>query len=229
MVSDLASAAVTTTVVDVPTRDATQRVLYVRPDNPVANIVFLPGANGILGITDDGSMPTVGGRCAPLVRNRDAFAARGFALALVDQTSDGKIRQYADIREIVHYMRGRDKVPTWIVGGSGSTMAALDFAVDTPRDEPMGVIIFSPWQPDRSRAALVKRPVLVVFHSEDGLSAPFVDPLFGALTSATAKERIGLVGGSTGDCGGYHLFMGIDAEFVAAVAGFIDKHNAMRR
>ncbi len=110
-------AAVTTTVVDVPTRDATQRFLYVRPDAPVANIVFLPGSTGILGIANDGSMPTIAGRCAPFARNRDAFAARGFALALVDQTSDVKIRQYADIREVVRYMRGRDNVPTWIVGG----------------------------------------------------------------------------------------------------------------
>ncbi len=62
------------------------------------------------------------------------------------------------------------------------------------------------------------------------MSAPFVDPLFDALTAAPAKERIGLAGGSNdGECGGYHLFMGIDAEFVAAVAGFIDKHNPTRR
>src|SRR5437660_687085 len=69
----------------------------------------------------------------------------------------------------------------------------------------------------------------IVFHPEDAPSAPFVDPLFDALNAAPARERIRLVGGSNGDCGGYHLFMGIDAEFVAAVAGFIDKHNTMRR
>ncbi len=220
-----AVAGVTTTVVDVPTRDATQRFLYVRPGAPIANIVFLPGNTGIMGIANDGSMATLPGRCAPFARNREAFAARGFALALVDQTSDGKIRQPADIREVVRYMRGRDNVPTWIVGGSASTMAALNFGIDAPRDEPMGIVIFSPWQPDVSRASLVKRPTLVIFHSEDALSLPFVDPFYGALTSAPAKERIGLAGGSTGDCGGHHLFMGIDAEFVAAVSAFIDKHN----
>jgi hypothetical protein len=224
-----ACAAVTTTVVDVPTRDATQRFLYVRPDAPVANIIFLPGNTGIMGIANDGSMPTLAGRCAPFARNRDAFAARGFALALVDQTSDLKIRQQVDVREVVRYMRGRDNVPTWIVGGSGSTNAALDFAVDFPPDEPMGVIIFSPYKPDLVRATLVRRPTLLIFHSSDALAAPFVDPLFAALTSAPVKERIGLAGGSTGDCGGYHLFMGIDAEFVAAVAGFIDRHNPTRR
>jgi pimeloyl-ACP methyl ester carboxylesterase len=229
ILSSAVSAAVTTTVVDVPTRGATQRFLYVRPDTPAATIVFLPGNVGILGITNDGSMPTLGGRCAPFARNRDAFADRGFALALVDQTSDFKVRQYADIREVVRYVRARDNVPIWIVGGSQSTMAALHFAVDLPPDVPMGVIIFSPNKSDLARAALVQRPTLLIFHSDDGLAAPFVDPLFNALTSAPAKERIGLAGGSTGECGGYHLFMGIDAEFVAAVAGFIDKHNPTRR
>jgi hypothetical protein len=227
-VTSLASGAVTTTVVDIPTRDATQRFLYVRPDAPVANIIFLPGSTGILGIANDGSMPTVAGRCAPFARNRDAFAARAYALALVDQTSDFKVRQYADVREVVRYMRARDKVPTWIVGGSGSTMAALDFAVDLPHDEPLGLIIFSPWQPDLVRAALVKRPTLVVFHSGDELAAPFVDPLYGALTSAPAKERIGLAGGTNDGCG-YHLYAGIDEEFVAAIVGFIERHNSMRR
>jgi len=229
VVASNAGAAVTTTVVDVPTRGATQRFLYVRPDAPVANIVFLPGNNGIFGIADDGSMPTLAGRCAPLARNREAFAARGFALALVDQTSDLKIRQYADIREVVRYVRGRANVPTWIVGGSASTSATLGFAVELSLGEPMGVIVFSPSKADVSLVARVRRPTLVVYHSEDALAAPFVDPLFDALTAAPARERTGLAGGSIGDCGGYHLFMGIDAEFVAAVAAFIDKHNPMLR
>ncbi len=230
MVSSIATAAVTTTVVDVPTRGVTQRFLYVHPEAPVANIVFLPGASGILGVANDGSMPTVAGRCAPFARNRDAFAARGFALALVDQTSDFKIRQYTDIREVVRYMRGRDNVPTWIAGGSASTMAALDFAVSLPQNEPLGVIIFSPWKPDVSRAAQVKRPTLVVFHADDPGSAPFVEPLFDALTSSPAKERVGLAGGvRTDECGGYHLFRGIDTELVDAIADFIEKHNATQR
>ncbi len=225
-----AGAAATTDVVDVPTRGATQRFLYVRPDVPVANIVFLPGNSGILGIANDGTMSTVPGRCAPLARNRDAFAARGFAVALVDQTSDLKIQQPVDLREVVRYMRSRDHVPTWIVGGSGSTTAALDLAVELPRDEPAGLVIFSPYEPDLGRAALVRRPTLVVFHVADPVAAPFVDPLFNALSSAPATERIGLAGGdNTGECGGYHLYKGIDAEFVSAIAGFIDRHNPARR
>jgi hypothetical protein len=219
--------APTTTVVDVPTRDVTQRFLYVRPEAPVANIVFLPGSTGILGIENDGAMPTLPGRCAPFARNRDAFAARGFALALVDRTSDGKVRQFVDVREVVRYVRARDHIPTWIVGGSASTTAALDFAVESAKDEPLGVIVYSPWKPDLARAAPVKRPTLLLYHREDAGSEPFVDPLFDALAAAPARERIALDGGTSADeCGGYHLFRGIDDAFVAAVAGFIIRHNA---
>jgi hypothetical protein len=44
-----------------------------------------------------------------------------------------------------------------------------------------------------------------------------------ALTAAPIKERSVLTGGFDGNCGGYHLFQGLDAEFVGAVAGFMDK------
>jgi pimeloyl-ACP methyl ester carboxylesterase len=213
------------TVVDLPTRGVTQRFLYLRPVAPVANIIFLPGTDGILGIEDDGSMPTVAGRCAPFARSRDAFASRGFALALVDQTSDLEVRQFTDIREVARYMQHRDNVPTWIVGGSGSTMGALDFAVEYPIGDPLGLIIFSPWQPDAARAAQVKRPTLVVYHREDPLSKPYVDPLFDALTAAPVKERVGLTGGRTDECSGHHLYAGIDDELVQAIASFIDRHN----
>jgi fermentation-respiration switch protein FrsA (DUF1100 family) len=121
-----------------------------------------------------------------------------------------------------------DDVERAVLGAS--TMAALDFAVDLPQDEPLGVIIFSPWKPDVSRAAQVKRPTLVVFHADDLGSAPFVEPLFDALTSSPAKERVGLAGGiRTDECGGYHLFRGIDTELVDAIADFIEKHNATQR
>lgn len=219
------AASTAATVVDLPTRGVTQRFLYVHPVAPVANIIFLPGADGILGIEDDGSMPTVAGRCAPFARSRDAFASRGFALALVDQTSDLQVRQFTDIREIARYMQHRDNVPTWIVGGSGSTMGALDFAVEYPTGEPLGLIIFSPWEPDAARAALVKRPTLIIYHREDALSKPYVDPLFDALTAAPVKERVGLTGGRTDECSGHHLYAGIDAALVQAVASFIDRHN----
>lgn len=228
--AERAGAATTTTVVDLPTRDATLRFLYLRPDAPVANIVFLPGNDGALGIADDGSMPTLTGRCGPFARGREAFARRGFALALVDRSSDGRTGEYDDVLAVVRYIRARDGVPTWIAGGSGSTPKVLDFAAAYPRGEPLGVIIFSPGGTDFPRAGTDTRPTLLVYHELDAKAKAGSARLFGALTSAPVKERIGLDGGGGGsECGGHHLFMGIDVKFVETVSGFIDRHRAMPR
>ena len=224
VVPTIVRAATTTSVVRIPTRPGvTQPILYVHPDAPVANIVFLPGTNGILGIENDGTMTTIAGACGPVARNRDAYAARGFAVALVDQASDGSIRQYADILEVVRYMRGRDNVPTWLVGISASTNAALNFAIDLPSGEPLGVIFASPVAPDTSRAPLIKRPALVIYHPADSESVPYVNGLFATL-GAPVKSLVDLSGGTNSGCG-YHLFAGLDAEFVAETASFIDKYN----
>lgn len=217
-----------TTVVDLPTRGATQRILYVRAASPVANIVFLPGHIGYLGIEPDGSMPTLGGRCAPLARTRDAFAARGISVVLVDRTSDGKIRQLVDVREVVRHVRSNDDVPTWIVGGSASTAAALSLAEDLQAEAPQGVVVFSPHLPDPAVATRVRRPVLVVYHRDDAPYVPMVGPLMEALVATRVRERIELSGGSNEGCG-HHLFTGIEGSFVDAVAGFILKSNPPRR
>ena len=218
-----AEAATTTTVVDVPTRGVTQRFLYVRPDAPIANIVYIPGGSGNLGILDDGTMTTVEATCGPVSRNRDAFAALGFGVALVDATSDFMVYNSADIREVVRWLRNRDNIPTWIVGGSASTKAVVYFAADLPMTEPLGLVAFSPDYVDPARAALVKRPALVLSHQLDVGVHP--TQVYDALTAAPAKENIVLSGGNNGTCGGYHLYQGIDATFVSTVAGFINQYN----
>jgi hypothetical protein len=225
MIATAAMGAVTTTVVDVPTRPGvTQRFLYVRPDAPLATIVSLAGGDGVLGIMNDGTMTTDTAACNPVARNRLAFAARGYALALVDQTSDFQVYGYVDVREVVRYVRNRDNIPTWIIGGSSSTAAVLSFGIELPLDEPMGVIFFSPDKINVSRGALLMRPALVVFHVAD--PSAFPGQVYGALTSAPAKQLVGLFGGTNGGtCGYYHLFFGIDDQFVGTVAGFMDTYT----
>jgi len=41
-----ALAAVTTEVIDLPSRGVTQRILYAKPDAPVATIVYVAGGTG---------------------------------------------------------------------------------------------------------------------------------------------------------------------------------------
>jgi hypothetical protein len=107
-----AAGAVTTTVVDVPSRGVTQRFLYVHPDAPTANVIDLPGGDGFLNIQNDGTMATNTALCNPVARNRQAFADHGFAVALVDAASDGSVQNFSDVLEVIRYMQARDHVPT---------------------------------------------------------------------------------------------------------------------
>jgi hypothetical protein len=221
MIATSATGAVTTTVVDVPTRGITQRFLYLHPDAPTVNIVYLPGGTGTLGIQADGTMTTTEGLCSPVARTRQAFADHGFAVALVDAASDGSTYGFGDVLEVIRYMRARNDVPTWVIGGSTSTPAISNLAVNLPIDMPVGVIFFSPARPT-AQVALIQRPTFVISHSLD--TGQFGAALFAALTSAPVREQVSLTGGNDGGCG-YHLFNGLDAEFVAATTGFIDRNN----
>jgi hypothetical protein len=215
-------AGVTTNVVDIPLpRGARQRILYVRPDAPVANLMVIPGGDGFFGFTDAGEI-TANTGCTPYYRTRDAFAARGIAVAFVDQASDFAKYQYADILEVAQYMRVRDGVPTWMSGGSASTKSAINFAVSFPAEDPLGLVVFSPSPFDAARASLVQRPALVIVDAGDATAKG--GALHAALTSAPVNELVTLFGGTDAGCG-YHLFNGVEAEFAAAVAGFIDKYN----
>jgi len=217
-----AGVAATMTVVDVPSGTHTQRILDIRPAAPVANIVALPGGSGILLIQNDGTMDGSIAACFPIARLRQGLADHGFAVALVGENSDTAVGQFADIQEVVGYMRGRAAVPTWLIGGSSSTATVVNAAVKLPSDSPVGLIMYSPGKSGASQAASVRRPVEIVYHPLD----PYQDAIlvYDALTSAPVKSLVALSGGSDDNCG-FHLFNGLDAELLAAISGFIDQNN----
>jgi len=222
-------AAVTTTVVDIPSGGATQRFLYLRPDAPAANIVLIPGNDGVLGIQPDGTMTGVVASCDPVARNRQSFPAHGYALALVDAKSNGVVWQATDILEVVAYIRERDHVPTWIVGGSATAPAIVGIAASVPASVPGGVIFHIPGNFSPGPAPFIRRPTLVMFHTQDPFAAQS-QALFDLLTAAPVKELVSLSGGSneSGGCpgpGGFHIYNGLDAEFILATTGFIAKYN----
>jgi hypothetical protein len=212
-------AAVTVTVVDLPSRGYTQRFLHVRPDAPIGTLIALPGNDGNLAIQNDGSMSTTTARCNPVNRNTDAYAARGIAVALVDRSSDGTVYDYNDVLAVVRHVRARDDVPVWFIGGSNSTRGVLNMVVNLPADIPAGAIFFSPQLPAASILAQDVRPTMVVYHPLDDTQAG--EDLYALLTAAPIRQIVALEGGTTLVCG-YHLFSGLDAQFVAATAGFIE-------
>jgi hypothetical protein len=218
-----AIGATTSKVVDIPlVGGLTQRILHVRPDAPIATIIAIPGSNGILSIQNDGSMPSRAGECTPPARNRLAFADRRFALAFVDANSAGAVYGFSDISAVVSYVRSVDNVPVWIMGGSNSTGITVDLAVNLPDEVPAGMVLFSPNAGSVSIEGAMRRPGFVIYHAYDsGQSGAAV---YDALTAATPRGVAVFTGGSNDGCG-FHLFNGLDSEFVAKTADFMTQYN----
>ena len=215
-------AATTTTVVDIPAATGgTQRFLYVRPDAPVAFIVQFPGGDGVLGIQNDGSMPTRVGQCNPIGRNRAAIADRGVGLALIDATSQGSVGEFPNLLEVVRYVRERHDVPIWVAGGSASTDAGVQAAALLPADIPAGLILSAPGAPS-ALLPTVTRPAAAIWHALDPDQSG--NATYQALTSARVRERATIQGGSPSNCG-YHLFQGADTAYVNAVIGVIERNK----
>lgn len=215
--------AMTTSVVDIPTRGVTQRILHLLPDAPVANLVLFSGGSGALGIQPNGAMTATNATCAPSVRNRDAFAAAGYAVAAVDLASDGNFARYEDLLEVVRYMQRRAPVPTWIMSVSASTGPVVHFVGTVPMPNGIGAILVStdPVHPDD--AALVSGPAFVVGHQLDPDNSGAA--LMSKLVGAHPKEYLAMTGGSSSGCSGYHTLNGLNGPFTAAVSGFIDRVN----
>jgi len=219
-----AHGAPTSQVVDLPLGGGvTQRILHVRPDTPpIATIISIPGGDGIFGIQNDGSMNTVTAMCGPPSRNRMAFADRRFAIVLVDATSAGNVRDAGGIAEAIRHARSVDNVPVWLMGGSASTGVTLAHSANLATDIPAGMVLFAPGPVSASAAASVRRPAFVIYHVLDtGQSGSAV---YSALTNATPRGQAAVQGGSNAGCG-YHLFNGLDTEFVTRTAEFMVQYN----
>ncbi len=162
--------------------------------------------------------------CNPAIRNRQAFADHGYAVAAVDGAKDGVLFDYTDLQEIVRYMQSQDKVPTWIMGGSVATPNAVNLVARLPLSNGLGAVFYSPEDVDAAQVAMITRPALVVFHVLDPRSRG--PSLFAALTSAPYKLQVALTGGNNAGCAGYHTLNALNGPFVDTVNSFIDQYNA---
>lgn len=245
----LASGQISQKVVDLPTRPGvTQRFLLLEPPEPKAVVILMAGGHGGLQIYPGGAIKW--GESIFLIRNRQMFADKGFAVAVVDAPSDRQSSPYlngfrqtpehaADIKAVIARLREQFKVPVWLAGTSRGTqsVAYVGIALSGP-DGPDGLVLTSSILVDpKSRAvsamglSQLRIPVLVVHHEQDGCSlCPFSETstLMGKLTNAPRKQLLTFAGGlSQGDpCEGmaHHGFNGIEADVVAqTVAWMLDK------
>lgn len=199
------------------------RAVLTRPKGPPkASLVLFTGGPGTLNISSDGTINT--GRNNQLVRTRDLYAARGFAVLTIDLHTD-RAAALAFMQKI--------KRPVSFVATSRGTLRAAEAIRQGV--QPDGLVLTSGMLDPGMRFENVPAilgspsllpPTLVVQHRQDGCRVTLpsgVDP-FVAWADGHVRKVVWLSGGvDEGDpcqAMGYHGFAGLDAAVVSAVTSF---------
>jgi len=240
------AAKTTEQIVDIPTRPgATQRLLVLKPPQPLASVVLLAGGHGGLRLLPDGTIQW--GKSNFLVRTRRLFAEQGLLVAVVDAPSDRQTPPYlqgfrqtdehtADLKAVIAWLRGQAAVPVWLVGTSRGTQSAAHAAIQLAGSGgPDGLVLTSTILSDRKGRPVtamaldtLRIPVLVVHHEQDGCALCAygdVPALMRLLSHTPRHELMPMQGGDNlGDpCEAlaYHGFNGLDAELVPRIAAWM--------
>ena len=192
----------------------------LKPAKPRGAIVLLAGGNGQIGVRSDGSIAKQGNQ---LVRTRQAYAARGFAVLV----PDGDV----DVAAAVRLMKKYGAVT--LVGTSrGTQRAARGIAAGA---RPARLVLTSGFLSDASGAGdtvidalgspAALPPTLIVHHRQDECKYTLPAGVAPFLAWAKGKARVTWLNGgvSVGDPCEYrshHGFNGIDGAVVSAVASF---------
>lgn len=234
------------TVVDIPTRSGvTQRMLVLRPPDPKAAMILLPGSHGGLQMFPNGSLKWGDGNF--LVRSRQLFADQGLVVAVVDAPSDRQSWPYlagfrqtpehvADLKEVVAWLRETVKVPVWLVGTSRGTQSAAYVATELAGpDAPDGIVLTSTILVEANGRPVpamplgkIQVPVLVVHHEQDGCAYCAFSEMHALMTKLTSSPRIQLLPFKGGENKGnpceafaHHGFNGIESEVVQKIAAWV--------
>jgi len=238
--------------VDIPSRPGvTQRILYLKPDQPRSAVVLFAGGDGGIGIGQDGSLRKGGNF---LVRSRKLFADRGAAVAVVDAPSDRQSYPFldgfrqtdkhaADIQAVVDWLRRDIGRPVWLVGTSRGTISVAYLAtVLQSSSGPDGIVLTSTVLDDRRERAVpemplnrIRVPVLVVHHENDGCKVCLyadMPRLMKRLAPLARKELITFQGGrdegNPCQARAYHGFNGIESDVVGRIVAWIDAEQPGR-
>jgi hypothetical protein len=183
-------------------------------------IVLLAGGDGQIGVGSDGSIAQQGNQ---LVRTRQAYAARGFAVLVpegnVNVASAVKLMAKYGPVTLVGTSRGTQRAARGIAAGARPARLVLTsgFLSDASGDSDNVMNIVG------SPSALP--PTLVVHHRHDGCRVTRPEGVAPFAAWAKGKARVvwldgGRESGNPCQARGHHGFAGIDGQVVSAVAGF---------
>ncbi|NTJ35859.1 alpha/beta hydrolase [Agrobacterium rhizogenes] len=197
--------------------------ILVQVDNPKGSLLLLAGGSQRLNVGADGTFTDQ--PLSAVIRNRDAFAASGFNILLVDKETS--------LREAVEYM-GRLKRPVTIVSLSNATQRTAKAVVQGAKPDKIVLAsgelnaLSGPLDgvADILHDPALLPPTLVVHHRKDScrVTNPAGVAPFQVWAGDYVRKVVWIDGGTegTGGCAslGYHGFGGRDAELVSEVVDF---------
>ncbi len=196
--------------------------VLIKPASPKASVILMAGGAGYLGITGDGQITQLRGNS--LVRTRQAFAARGFAVLL----PEGNV----DLAAAVAYMAAIKKPVTLIGTSRGTQRIAAGLAAGAKPDK---VVFTSGFLSNESGenynvmsilgSADYLPPALVIHHRNDGCRVTLPGGVEPFMAWAGKKARVTWLSGGANEgdpcqAAGHHGFAGIEGQMVSAAAGF---------
>lgn len=183
--------------------------------NPKAVVVLVPGGDGDIGISGDGSVERDRNW---IVRTRGAYARAGIASLLLDAganigTAVSEGRKIAPRVIVVAMSRGSTRVPSALSSQPDGLVLASSFL-----DQIQGQL--------GSPAALP--PTLVVHHRGDSCPRTDAGQVAPFMAWAGNRARLVWISGGTDEgnpCGnrGHHGFVGREGAVVSAIIGFVGR------
>lgn len=198
------------------------RAVLIKPAAPRASVILMPGGNGAIAAGDRGDIHAL--NFNQLVRTRQAYAARGLAVLVVDAGTplDGAVQYMAAIKRpvtVIATSRGTLRAAEGIARGARPDALVLTsgfLSADSGSGQNVMSILGSPASLPRT---------LVIHHRQDGCRATLpagVEPF--VKWSGGRARAVWLSGGTNeGDpcqARAHHGFNGLDGQVVGTAAAF---------
>lgn len=198
------------------------KAVLIRPENPKASVILMPGSDGRIGVGHDGTIHRL--RNNQLVRTRHAYAKRGLAVLVIDADVNlalavKTMRMVKSPVIVIATSRGTLRAARGIAAGArpDALVLAAGFLTNASgSNENVANILGSPAKLPRT---------LVIHHRHDGCRvtrpagvAPFIE-------WARGKARVvwfdgGNTAGNPCKARAHHGFAGLDARVVSVAARF---------
>jgi hypothetical protein len=194
----------------------------IKPKAPRASVILMPGGDGRIGVGDHGDVHALAFN--QLVRTRQAYAARGLAVLVVDAGTplDAAVQYMAAIKR-----------PVTVIGTSRGTLRAAEGIARGAR--PDALVLTSGFLSAESGSgqnvmSILASPAslprtLVIHHSQDSCRATLPAGVEPFIKWSAGRARVRWVSGgvSEGDAceaRAYHGFNGLDGQIVGIAGSF---------